>query len=120
MYYPKGRKSHCLQLYPFQNRTSTGRKLRTMIKTPLQITTIHTHLETFHLLPFLFQNDKLKHKFNLGLSETLLIISITLGQNNSRLHRLSGNKKAVQSIEKLRQMLTLQCISFLMFQMTSF
>lgn len=37
-----------------------------MIKTPLKITPLHTHLKTPYLPPFLFQDDNLKTSIQLG------------------------------------------------------
>lgn len=39
-------------------------RLRTTIKNPPKIITRHTHLKTFYLEPFLFQDDNLKRKLN--------------------------------------------------------
>lgn len=55
----EGKVTVCLQLYPVQHRPA--RWLETMIKTPLKkkITAKHTHLKTFYLVSFLFQDDNL-------------------------------------------------------------
>lgn len=54
--------------------------------------------KTFYLPPFLLQGNNLNHQLN---SMSVLIPSpcILLGQSNTRLHRSSGNRQAVQSIK---------------------